>query len=274
MMFKNLVRRKLSMKNFGVGVQDLIKSAQLFRLWLMLGWVEIRQRYARSRIGPFWMTISMGVMITTLGIVYGTLFGAELHDYLPMLAIGFVLWGFISSTINEGCNAYVTGSAYLKQIPLDRGIFIYQTLWRNIIIFAHNAVIIVIVLIYFQYNFLQNLHFFLLGFIILAWNLLWITTLLSTICARYRDLHQIVGSILQVCFYITPILFKRDMLDKYPLLIELNPFAHFLEIVRSPLLGQPVPQLSWIVSIGLAIFGSLLSVWFHGRYRARIPYWV
>lgn len=262
------------MKSFKTGVLDLLNSIYFYRLWLLLGWVEIRQRYARSRIGPFWMTISMGVMITTLGIVYGSLFGAELHDYLPMMAIGFVFWGFISSTINEGCNAYVAGGAYLKQIQLNRGIFVFQTIWRNMIIFSHNAVIIIIVLIYFNYDFYNRIPTFMLGFLILIWNLTWITTLLATICARYRDFHQIIGSILQVFFYVTPILFKRDMLSKYPWLITWNPFAHYIEIVRAPLLGQHVPYTSWAVSIGLAIIGTIICIWFHGRYRARIPYWV
>ncbi|WP_439271210.1 ABC transporter permease [Pseudochrobactrum sp. HB0163] len=262
------------MSNLKTGLTDLLNSLAHFRLWLMLGWLEIRQRYVRSRIGPFWMTISMGVMITSLGVVYGNLFGAELRDYLPALAVGFVFWGFISGTISEGCNSYVAAGAYLKQVPLNRAVFCLQTLWRNLIIFAHNAVIILIVLIYFGYDFYSEIYLFIPGFLLLLWNLLWISTLLATICARYRDLHQIVASILQVFFYITPILFKRNMLEQYPLLIELNPFAHFLEIVRSPLLGQPVPALSWIFSLSAAIIGTLICLWFHGRYRARIPYWV
>jgi len=216
----------------------------------------------------------MGILVTALGVVYGTLFGAELSEYLPLLAIGFVFWSFISATINEGCNAYISAGHYLKQIPLNRGVFIFQTLWRNIIILLHNFIIIILVLIIFKHNVINGIPLFLVGFIILCWNLAWMITLLSVLCARFRDLPQIVMSFLQVIFYVTPILFKRDMLSKYPLLIDLNPFAHLIEIIRSPLLGQTVPAISWIVCIAMAVIGSVLSLWFHGRYRARIPYWV
>lgn len=259
---------------FRIGCDDMHKSIESRRLWLLLGWVEIRQRYARSKIGPFWLTISMAILVTALGLVYGTLFKAELKEYLPLLAIGFVFWAFISTTINDGCNAYISASAYLKQVPLPRGVFIFQTVWRNMIILAHNFVIIILVLLIFKINFWHQLHLFVLGFMLVLWNLLWLTTLLSLLCARFRDLPQIVASFIQVIFYITPILFKRDMLDRYPLLIDLNPFAHFIEVIRAPLLDSPVPLLSWVVCVVLAITGTLLTLVMHGKYRSRIPYWV
>lgn len=256
------------------GWRDFAASAKIRHLWLLLGWAEIRQRYSRSKIGPFWLTISMGILIIALGLVYGTLFQADLKTYLPLLAVGFVFWAFISTTINDGCNAYVASSAYIRQIPLAKGIFIFQNLWRNTIILAHNFIIVIIVLVVFKINFLPHIGWFLLGFFILVVNLFWISALLAVICARFRDLPQIVASILQVVFYVTPILFKREMLDKYPLLIDLNPFAHLIEIVRSPLLGEPVSAESWWVCIAMACIGTLVSLVFHGRYRFRIPYWV
>lgn len=259
---------------FRIGCDDMQKSIDSHRLWLLLGWVEIRQRYARSKIGPFWLTISMAILVTALGLVYGTLFKAELKEYLPLLAIGFVFWAFISTTINDGCNAYINASPYLKQVPLSRGVFIFQTIWRNMIILAHNFVIIILVLLIFKINFWHQLHLFVLGFLLVTWNLLWLTTLLSLLCARFRDLPQIVASFIQVIFYITPILFKRDMLNKYPLLIDLNPFAHFIEVIRAPLLDNHVPLLSWIVCLVLAIGGTFLALIMHGKYRSRIPYWV
>ncbi|MGO3713204.1 ABC transporter permease [Alcaligenes aquatilis] len=259
---------------FSVGYQDMVQSLRSSSLWLLLGWVEIRQRYARSKIGPFWLTISMAILVTALGLVYGTLFQAKLSEYLPLLAIGFVFWAFISTSINDGCNAYISASPYLKQVPLPRGLFIFQTLWRNMIVLAHNFVIVILVLVIFQIDFIHQLHFFILGFALVVWNLMWVVTLLALLCARFRDLPQIVASFIQVIFYITPILFKRDMLQKYPLLIDLNPFAHLIEVVRGPLLGTSVPLLSWMVCLGLAVVGTLLSLFMHGKYRARIPYWV
>ena len=139
---------------------------------------------------------------------------------MPGICIGIT--SFVNWTWYKGPEYKANGKHYLKEIPLNRGIFIFQTLYRNIIVLAHNIVIVFIVLIIFKYNIINEIPLFILGFILLCWNLMWIMTLLAVICARYRDLPQIVASFLQVIFYITPILFKKEMLNKYPLLIEVS----------------------------------------------------
>ncbi len=260
--------------NISKGKQDIKESVEQRHVWMLLAWLEIKQRYSRSKIGPFWLTLSMGVMVGALGIIYGALFKMSVRDYLPMLAVGLVMWSFISITLTEGCNTYVMSTGYIKQISLPKGIFIFQNLWRNLIILAHNFLIVLIVLLAFQINFLPTVHLFLLGMLLLIWNLWWSTTVLALICARFRDIPPIVISILQVIFYITPILFKRDMLNQYGWMIDFNPFAHLIEIVRSPLLGQAPSLLNWAVCLAMAVIGSVVCLFMHGRYRARIPYWV
>lgn len=256
------------------GWSDFSASIKVYYIWLALGWVEIRQRYSRSKIGPFWLTISMGIMIGALGLVYATLFKTDIRSYLPFLAIGLVFWVFISTTINEGCTAFISSSAYIRQMALPRGVFVLQTIWRNSVILTHNFVIVIIVLVVFHTSSLYYLPSFIFGLFLLTINLLWITTLLAIMCARFRDLPQIVASGLQVAFYITPVIFKREMLDKYPLLVDLNPFAYLVEIVRAPLLGQSVSDRTWIVCGLMALIGLILGLIFHGRYRTRIAYWV
>ena len=59
-------------------IQDLIKTLRRSELWLLLGWLEIKQRYTRSVLGPLWITISMAVMVGSIGVVYGSLFKQSL----------------------------------------------------------------------------------------------------------------------------------------------------------------------------------------------------
>ena len=256
------------------GLADIKDSLKQRHIWMLLAWLEIKQRYSRSKIGPFWLTLSMGVLVTALGVIYGALFKMSVSEYLPMLAVGLVMWSFISITLTEGCNAYVMSAGYIKQIALPKSIFIFQNLWRNLIVLAHNFVIVIIVLLVFKINFLPTLHLFVLGMLLLIWNLWWSTMVLALICARFRDVPPIIISVLQVIFYITPILFKKEMLNKYAWLIDFNPFAHLIEIVRSPLLGQTPSILNILICLSLAIVGSVLCVFMHGRYNARVPYWV
>ncbi|MGH7155400.1 MAG: hypothetical protein ACREF3_15850, partial [Acetobacteraceae bacterium] len=68
-----------------------------WRMWLLLGTNDIKQRYNRSRVGQFWITLSMVVMTGALGFVYSYLFKTPITTYLPFLAMGIIVWTLISS---------------------------------------------------------------------------------------------------------------------------------------------------------------------------------
>src|SRR5690606_23069046 len=108
---------------FTAALQDLGASLAAWRLWSLLGWLEIRQRYARSKLGPFWLTISMGVIVGSIGLVYGTLFNQSLSDYLPMMGVGLVFWGLLTGIINESCMAYINSAGYIRQTSTPKLLF-------------------------------------------------------------------------------------------------------------------------------------------------------
>jgi lipopolysaccharide transport system permease protein len=79
---------------------------------------------------------------------------------------------------------------------------------------------------------------------------------------------------LQMAFYVTPILFQPRMLDKHQWIVQYNPFAHLLDLVRGPLIGTPPGFLTWCVTGIMAILGWVLALALTERYLKRIPYWV
>lgn len=240
-----------------------------------MGWVEIRQRYARSKLGPFWLTISMGVMATTLGLLYGVLFGQKLSTYLPMISIGIVMWGLFSGIVNDGCMAFMAGAGYIKQIRSPKYLFILQVTWRNAVIWAHNFIIVVLVLAIFGVKSWESIWLFLPGVALFLLNAMWIASFVGIVAARFRDFPQIVASMLQVAFYVSPILFHGEMLSKdHKWVIEYNPIAYLIDIVRQPLLGQFPTLLTWVIAIAMALVGWSLALIFTGKYAKRVPYWV
>ncbi len=264
-----------SLSSFGYAVEDLLESIRAWRLWTLLGWIEIRQRYSRSKLGPLWLTISMAVMVGTLGVVYGALFGQALNNYLPMVAVGLVIWVLFSTIVNEGCLAYIVSANYIRQVRTPRLLYIFQAVWRNCVIFAHNFVIVVVVLIVFGVKSWSVLIEFIPGVVLLVLNAMWIAVLVGLLSARFRDLPQIVSALMQVAFYITPILFSGEMLrGKHHWIVDLNPLSYLIDVVRQPLLGVAPPDLSWVICIGMALAGWILALAFTGRYHKRIPYWV
>ncbi|KNH05345.1 O-antigen export system permease protein RfbD [Candidatus Burkholderia brachyanthoides] len=257
-----------------VAISDLRESLVQWRLWMLLGWLEIRQRYARSRIGPFWLTISTSVMVTSIGLVYGTLFGQDMHDYLPFLAVSLVFWSMFSAVVSEGAQAYISSATYIRQIRTSRTVFILQVLWRNTVILAHNFLIVIALLLIFGTRDPRTLPLFIPGFVLFVLNAAWIAMLVALVSARFRDLPQIVAVLLQVAFYVTPIIYKPTSLNRFSWIVEFNPLAYIIELVRGSLVGTVPSLLTWAVGAGVAVVGWLIALYFTGRYERRIPYWV
>ena len=86
----------INRKDLELAVQDLWDGIRGTLLWLMLGWQDIKQRYRRSVIGPFWLTLSYGAMIAGMGPLYGSLLQQDISTYFPYLATGFVVWFLIA----------------------------------------------------------------------------------------------------------------------------------------------------------------------------------
>lgn len=257
-----------------LALADLKQSIVSWRLWTLLGWLEIRQRYARSRVGPFWLTISMGVMIASLGVVYGTLFGQNIREYLPFLAASLVLWTLFSQTVQEGSIAYINSASYIRQMSTPKLIYMLQVIWRNLIVMAHNAVIIVGLFVIFGLKHWETLPFFIPGLLLYILNILWMAMVAGLLSARFRDLPQIISALLQVAFYVTPIIFRPNALNRFKFIVEWNPLAYLLDIVRDPLIGQIPSALTWGVTGGMAVIGWIVALSLTGRYVKRIPYWV
>lgn len=257
-------------------LMDITAAFKRYSLVGILGWQDVRQRYRRSALGPFWLTISMGVMIGTIGVVFGQIFNSPMTEFLPFLAAGMILWSFISSIITEGCTGFIVAEGVIKQLPLPLFVHILRMIWRNVLILGHNIAIFPFVLLAVGKPMGLIAFISIPGFLLVVVNLTWIALILGVLCARYRDLPQIIVNILQVIFYLTPIMWMPSLLPQRAnlYLLDLNPTYHLLEIVRSPLLGELPTTTNWEVSLALALIGWSMALAVYGRYKRRIAYWL
>jgi lipopolysaccharide transport system permease protein len=258
----------------GNGLQDLYHGLGSFRLWTLLGWLDIRQRYARSTLGPFWITLSMGVMVGSMGVVYGTLFGQKMAQYLPMVGDGFVIWGLISGILNESCGAYINNANYIRQNNAGLWVYVFQVAWRQALMFAHNAVISLALMLAFGFPSLTVAWLALPGLLLLVANLVWMGQIFAILSARYRDVPQMVAAVVQIFFYVTPLMWRPDMLHHYRWILTYNPFGALVDISRSPLLGAAPSAQSWLVAAGMAVVGWPLAIFIASKKLHLIAYWV
>lgn len=264
----------VAMGQFGLALEDFRKSVSQYRIWLSLGLLEVKQRYRRSVLGPWWVSISMLIFVAAMGKIFSRIFAQNLAEYVPFFTAGFLLWSFISNSINESTDLFKSSSGFIKQIKLPYNIYVLKFLTRNIIFLAHNFVVYFLVLWFFKLNPGWNILLAVPGLVLLVLNMYWICMLVALISTRYRDMVPIINSCLQILFFVTPISWMPKLLGENSIVVKLNPIVYFLDIIRQPLLGLPTAPISWIVNISLALIGSWLTLTVFSSARARLPFWV
>jgi len=184
-----------------IAMGDLLDGLRLWELWATLGWHDIRQRYRRSLIGPFWLTLSMGLMIGGLAYLYAGLLHQDVRTYLPYVATGMIVFSMISTIAIEGATTFIGSSSLILQLRAPLSIYVYQMLWRNLLIFFHNISIYVLVVLFTKVELTWSLLLAPLGLFLLVLNGLWVSIVLGGLSARFRDVPPIITSVMQVASF-------------------------------------------------------------------------
>ncbi len=253
---------------------DLRGSLRLWRLCWTLGWLDVKLRYRGSVLGPFWLTASIFFIVSSMGAIYAYLFRMNLHDYLPFLSLSLVLWGFISGIINDSTGCFTQSEGMIRAIRMPFTVYAARVVIRNLLVLLHNVVVILVVFTLFRVwpgpamlQIVPGLALWLLDGVAAC-------ILFGALGARFRDIAPIIGSILQIVFFVTPIIWKPDLMRHGQRFLVLNPFYDLLEIVRRPLLGGALtPEVIW-AAIGFSAVLCGMTALLFTRVRARLAYWV
>jgi ABC-type polysaccharide/polyol phosphate export permease len=260
---------------YEVALFDIIAGVRATEIWGRLGWRETRRRYRRTVFGPFWGTLSLAIFVVTLGVVWANLWHIDPKVYLPFLTSGMLCWSLFSTICTEGCGGIVGYEQLIKQLRISYTLLACATVWRNVIVFLHNIGIYVLICLYAGVSISWAMLLAVPGLLMLCLNGLWIALLLGAVCARYRDIQQVVGSLLQISMFLTPILWSVDQLKgRGSTLIAFNPLYHLIAIVRDPMMGKIPGGLDWFVVGLITIFGWALTVYVMSKFRHRIVYWL
>jgi ABC-type polysaccharide/polyol phosphate export permease len=262
-------------RDWTLASRDLRGGITAWNIWYLLGISDIRQRYNRSKFGQFWITLSMGIFIGGIGLVYSVLFNQPVHEYVPYLAVNVIIWTLISGTIGESGSVFTQATLYMRQDAMPKTIFVMRLLLRNIVVLAHNIVILPLTFLVFQFVPSAKMFVALPGLAILLVALFLITLLLGVLSTRFRDLPQIVQNALQLLFFVTPIMWRADQMSAgRQEIVFLNPFAALLRIVVEPILGGIPPAQSYLMAFIFIGVLTMIALPLFARFRARIVYWL
>ena len=235
---------------------------------------EVRLRYKRSLLGPFWISLTLLAMILGIGLLYSTIFQQDAVEFLTFFACGILAWNFLSAMLMEGCNAVVYAEQHLRSVPIKTSVLASRSVYSNLIIFFHNALVVAALLAFFRHE-LKPVALLVLpaSALYILLGLLW-TIAMAPICTRFRDIGQVVTSVLQVMFFLTPILWRPEFASERPMVTDINPFYHLIEIFRAPLIGVAPTATNWFVSTGIVALFAIAAFFINAYTRKRLYLWL
>jgi ABC-type polysaccharide/polyol phosphate export permease len=256
--------------------QDIIRGFLQWSLWGRLGWLEIKRRYRRTVIGPFWSSISLAIYVVAVGILGSGLWSQSVREYLPFLVSGMLTWMLISTIVTESCALFIHGSDLFGKFSFNYSLLAYALVWRSFITFLHNLIVyLVIVLSLAPHLMTTNFVLIIPGVLLLLLGGVPIALLCGMLCLRFRDVTQLITSIMQIILIITPIFWPPSSLEGTSRLVfvEFNPLYQVIDMMRRPLLGNAPTLISYVTVLGVVILAWLAAYLVFRRFRRRIAYW-
>jgi ABC-type polysaccharide/polyol phosphate export permease len=256
------------------GLADILQTFKMPRLILYMAWSDIRARYKRSILGPLWITLSTAIGVVGLGFIWSELFKMDRAVFIPTLTIGLILWQFLSSCINESTPVFSRQANIIRNLNLPIALHPAQLVLRQLINLAHNVPLFILVAVLLGGKIDWYTLLVIPGFILVVANLYWISLLLGTLGARFRDLEYLISMVMPLLMFLSPVMYRPSALANLGKYMWLNPLADMIEIVRYPLLGEPTPTFVYAINAGMLVVGSFITVMLFNAKRNRIAFWV
>ncbi|QOZ25707.1 glycosyltransferase [Bradyrhizobium sp. CCBAU 51753] len=215
-----------------------------------LAWSDMRHRYVRSLLGPFWMSIQMAIMVAVLGSVIGHLSNASAVARLPMLAASLTAWTFLNGVVLDATTALQNSASLIKDRALPPVIFLLQCTFRQALFALHNATVPLALWLALTPRDFGGALAALPGLALFIVCTLALSLVLGALATRYRDIKPIIESSLTLAFLASPIIWTPEMIDRNATVMRLNPLTHLFAIWRDPLATGQVATTSLIYVLG------------------------
>ncbi|MGB1028084.1 MAG: ABC transporter permease, partial [Rhodospirillaceae bacterium] len=201
---------------------------------------------------------------------------------LPYLSASLLVWNLITTVATEAVMIFISSHSHLTSHNRPRFLYVLLAMWRTIVIWLHvSPIYIVIGMIYGTLpgiggtlDIFSGLALLLVGIFLLVINCTWLLTILAILAVRFRDVPMIVTNLINAAFWLTPVIYYPEQLGEHAYFLNFNPLTHLMEVVRSPLMGEPASMLNYLVCTIAAVVGSLAALVFFSKFRARITYWI
>lgn len=269
-------------------LDDFAASSQKMSSWVYLGLKRLQLDNRRMFLGSLWLFLSFAFMVTAIAMLISELQGLEFMEHIRYVGFGFAAFNFISSAIVMGSQVFITNRSFLLQLRLPKTAFAHALIVRLLVLFAVQIITASIIAV------IAGWQPTLIALAALPALLLYVVTaygvilLLGCLTTRIRDLAELISAVVRVSFFFTPVIWLPERrgarimqaaaespdFSFMAALYTWNPLAHYLDLIRAPLLGE-LPSATSVIVAGSCSFVlvalGLVALQLTGR---RLTYWL
>jgi ABC-type polysaccharide/polyol phosphate export permease len=256
------------------GYIDILDGFTKWRLWLFLGYQDIKQRYARSVLGPLWLVMGLGATIIGVGFLYSQIMRSNPGTYLPFIAISLAIWNLISAIITDSTAIFQANASLIKSVSIPYSTVILRCIVRNGIVFLHYLIAVIITFVIAEYPVDYKVIFAIPGLILVVANMFWISICLGMLCARFRDMAQMTQYTLLLAQFATPVIWMPSQVSAQSPYLLFNPIYHLIELIRAPIFEHSLPVNSFIFCTIMFLIGTTVSVFLFNQNKRYINFWL
>lgn len=255
-------------------IADFGGGLKRWRTSCKLALQDIELRYRRSFLGPFWISAALVATVLALAFVFAEVFRTEFVSYVTFIGAGLLAWQLIVALVNEASVSIAEHASLLQNVRLPLAAIAGRIVTRNAIVFLHNLVAMVALLLAFGATLSPIALFAFPGALLILCLGYFLTIALGPICVRFRDIPLVVQSGMQIIFFLTPIFWMPTAVSHRPMFTVANPFFHLIELVRAPLLGAPATELNWWVALWCCAVAAALAIVSVSLTQRRVNLWL
>ncbi|WP_417798458.1 ABC transporter permease [Terasakiella pusilla] len=257
-------------------LREILYSIKAWHVWFYLSLNDIRAKYRRAALGPLWLVLGMGLAMTAMSVAWSIIFKVTWREYIPYMIGGLLSWQLISQYISNSCEIFAGEfSGLIKSLPAPPAIHAFRFVMRGLWVYLHYAPFwLCVAFATDTWPTPLSFLYYLLALVLVVITAFGISIIFGMLGARFRDLTPAVTSLMMPAMMVTPVMWKAEMLGEYGIIAKINPLAHYLEVIRAPLLGEIPDDFSLLAVCCMTFVISVTALLVYKRYRRVLVFWV
>ena len=257
--------------------RDYRDSLRHPEFWIYATWLELVTKYRQSRLGMFWAFLPPMLYAFGVGWFFASMQGSSASTFIAHLGIGYVVFRLVTVSLNEAATVFSGHSSFILDGRVRLTDYVLRVIAKASFYFVVAMPVMAVALAISPAFNPWGLLVLPFSVLLVLVNIAWMGVLIGVIGARLSDIYQLVGSILMFSFLFTPIIWYAEQAPITTMrgaIARANPLFHLVEIVRAPLLGEPIERMTYIYLAVMLVIGGGLATLVYRRYARFVPIWI